>query len=75
MLFAPDRQQPPFINKPLGFSFFPHELFPGIKGVIEKNGNLVFYKQHEKGGHFAALEQPKELLADVEEYVKVAWKV
>ncbi|KAF2789207.1 epoxide hydrolase-like protein [Melanomma pulvis-pyrius CBS 109.77] len=75
VIFAPDRKPTPFISKPLGFSFFPHELFPGIKGAIEKNGNLVFYKQHEKGGHFAALEQPNELLADVEEYVKVAWKV
>lgn len=74
-LFAPDQKQNPFISKPLGFSFFQHELFPGIKGAIEKKANLVTYNQHEKGGHFAALEQPKELFSDVEEFVKKAWKV
>ena len=62
-------------NKPVGFSFFPYELAPGIKSIIEKEVNLVFYKQHERGGHFAALEKPKELLEDVEEFVSKAWKV
>ncbi|CAN9340550.1 unnamed protein product [Alternaria alternata] len=61
-------------NKPVGFSFFPYELAPGIKSIIEKEVNLVFYKQHEHGGHFAALEKPKELLEDVEEFVSKAWK-
>lgn len=28
----------------------------------------------EKGGHFAALEKPKELWGDVEEFVGIAWK-
>ena len=69
-----DRKDPPFITKPLGYSHFPKEIFNGIKAVVEKKGNLVFYKQHERGGHFAALERPKELLEDVEEFVKVAWK-
>jgi microsomal epoxide hydrolase len=62
-------------NKPLGFSFFPFELVPGVKSIMEKKNNLVFYKQHERGGHFAALEQPKVLWEDVEEYVGKAWKV
>ncbi|KAG9188544.1 microsomal epoxide hydrolase [Alternaria panax] len=62
-------------KKPVGFSFFPYELAPGIKSILEKEVNLVFYRQHERGGHFAALERPKELLEDVEEYVSKAWKV
>lgn len=43
--------------------------------VLEKEGNIVAYEQHESGGHFAALEKPEELWADVEKFVKVAWKV
>lgn len=43
--------------------------------MVEKQGNMVFYREHEKGGHFAALEQPKEFLEDVEDFVKAAWKV
>lgn len=62
-----------YIEKPVGFSFFPYELFPGIKHVLEKNANIVTYEQHESGGHFAALEKPEELWEDVEKYVKVAW--
>jgi hypothetical protein len=42
---------------------------------VEEQGNLVFYRKHEHGGHFAALERPKELLEDVEEFVSVVWKV
>ncbi|KAI4616472.1 hypothetical protein J4E80_005746 [Alternaria sp. BMP 0032] len=62
-------------KKPLGFSFFPRELAPGIKSILEKETNLVFYKQHESGGHFAALEKPKELWQDVEEFAGKVWKV
>jgi microsomal epoxide hydrolase len=62
-------------DKPLGFSFFPYELIPGIKSIMEKHSNLVFYNRHEHGGHFAALEQPKVLWEDVEEFVNKAWKV
>ncbi|KAF1835734.1 epoxide hydrolase-like protein [Decorospora gaudefroyi] len=62
-------------SKPMGFSSFPYEVTPGIKGEIEKDNNLVFYRQHEHGGHFAALEQPKVLWEDVEEFVGKAWKV
>ncbi|KAL6705990.1 hypothetical protein ACN47E_006269 [Coniothyrium glycines] len=73
-LFGPGAVKPGDLTKPTGFSFFPYELAPGIKHVIERHCNLVFYKQHERGGHFAALEKPKELWADVEEFVGKAWK-
>ncbi|KAJ8114567.1 hypothetical protein OPT61_g3578 [Boeremia exigua] len=62
-----------YIEKPVGFSFFPNELFPGIKHMLEKRANLVTYEQHEIGGHFAALEQPRELWGDVEKYVEAVW--
>ena len=75
LLFSPKLAELPVTNKPLGFSFFPRELMPGIKSIIEKEHNLVFYKHHERGGHFAALERPSELLEDVEEFVGKVWKV
>lgn len=73
-LFSPSPPELPYIAKPVGFSYFPHELIPGIKHVLEKNCNLATYNKHEHGGHFAALEQPAELWADVEEFVSVVWK-
>ncbi|OAK97864.1 alpha/beta-hydrolase [Phaeosphaeriaceae sp. SRC1lsM3a] len=62
------------VSKPLGVSWFPHEIFPAIEHAIRKSNNLVFYKKHERGGHFAALEKPEELWKDVEEFVGVVWE-
>lgn len=61
--------------KPMGFSWFPWELVPSPRSWTElSTDNLVFYRAHEKGGHFAALEGPEVLWGDVEEFVKKAWK-
>lgn len=64
----------PYIEKPSGYSFFPKELVPMPVSWIRTNINLVHSTVHESGGHFAALEKPKELLQDIEEYVQKAWK-
>ncbi|TFB06626.1 Putative epoxide hydrolase [Trichoderma ghanense] len=54
--------------KILGYSWFRRELVMAPKEWMAKIGNLVFYKRHDVGGHFAALEQPAALLEDVEEF-------
>lgn len=61
-------------KKPMGFSWFPKELMPVPISWVATTGNLVSWNRHETGGHFAAMEKPHELWADVEEFVKVAWK-
>ena len=62
-------------TKPMGFSWFPFELIPMPKSWTEQStDNLVFYKSHERGGHFAALEGPQVLWGDVEEFAAKAWK-
>lgn len=66
--------QLPYVNKPTGYSLFAHEIVPIPKSWAAMTCNLVAFNQHEHGGHFAAMERPAELLADVEEYVKIAWK-
>ncbi|RTE77778.1 hypothetical protein BHE90_007731 [Fusarium euwallaceae] len=63
---------PPF-KQPFGYSWFMKELVPGLRKTVEKKGDLVFYRQHEKGGHFAALERPTEFLQDIEDFIAVAW--
>ncbi|KZP29804.1 putative epoxide hydrolase [Athelia psychrophila] len=62
------------ITKPLGYSYFPKELFPMPESWVATTGNLVFYKAHEKGGHFAAVEEAEALLEDVEAFIKQVWK-
>jgi microsomal epoxide hydrolase len=61
------------INKPLGYSWFPKEINPLPKAWIETTGNLVFFRRHEKGGHFAAMERPRDLWNDVEEFLQKVW--
>jgi hypothetical protein len=37
----------------MGYSFFPNDLFPVPGSWAGTIANLVHYKQHESGGHFA----------------------
>lgn len=62
-----------YIRKPFGFSYFPMELLPAPRAWVEATGNLVFFQQHEKGGHFAAVERPQELLDDVLAFTEQVW--
>jgi hypothetical protein len=32
--------------------------------------NIVFWKEHDKGGHFASVEKPVELVEDIREFTK-----
>jgi len=73
-IYPPGMREATFVEKPSGYSFFPKELVPMPVSWVGTSCNLVSSNIHQSGGHFAALEKPAELLADVEEYVKKAWK-
>lgn len=70
-----ERKWETYVNKPFGYSWFPKELFPAPKAMAAKVGNLVWHRQHTKGGHFAALERPVEFAQDVEDFVATAWSM
>jgi pimeloyl-ACP methyl ester carboxylesterase len=54
------------VSIPVAVSVFPDELYPAPRSWTEKAyPKLVYYKRHEKGGHFAAWEQPQLLSEDV----------
>ncbi len=47
-------------------SAFPEELYQAPRSWTEKAyPKLVYYKRQDKGGHFAAWEQPEALVADL----------
>jgi pimeloyl-ACP methyl ester carboxylesterase len=59
---------PKNVTIPVGMSAFPDDLCPAPRSWAEKAyPNLIFYNKHDKGGHFAAWEQPASLVADVRE--------
>ncbi|PGG96655.1 microsomal epoxide hydrolase [Blastomyces parvus] len=61
-------------KKPFGYSNFPKEICPTPVAWARTLGDMVFYKEHDKGGHFAALEQPQLFMEDLEAFVAAAWK-
>lgn len=50
-----------------GLSYFPKELFGTPRMWNRMLGDVVFEREHEKGGHFAAWEQPEALVKDLRE--------
>jgi pimeloyl-ACP methyl ester carboxylesterase len=51
---------------PVAVSVFPDELFPAPKSWAERAyPKLIYFNKHDKGGHFAAWEQPQLLVEDV----------
>jgi pimeloyl-ACP methyl ester carboxylesterase len=54
------------VTIPVAVSVFPDELYPAPRSWAEKAyPKLVFYNKHDKGGHFAAWEQPQLLTEDI----------
>lgn len=51
----------------LGFSHFPMDLEVTPKSWCQTLGEVVFEKDHDDGGHFAAYERPQEIVDDVRE--------
>ena len=54
------------IHIPTGVSIFPHEIFRSSRRWCEERfSKLVHYNALEKGGHFAALEQPETFVDEI----------
>ncbi len=59
------------ISVPMGYSEFPKELFSPPRSLAQQfYKNIIFWKKHNVGGHFAALEQPEKLVMDINNFVK-----
>jgi epoxide hydrolase len=54
------------VNLPVGCSIFPKEIFRTSRRWAEKRfSKLVYFNELDKGGHFAAFEQPELYLKEV----------
>lgn len=59
------------VSVPTGFAVFPDPVFPiPPRSLAERSYRIESWTQMERGGHFAALEQPDLLLADLRAFVK-----
>jgi pimeloyl-ACP methyl ester carboxylesterase len=59
-------QAPPVVSLPVGFSTFPGEIFRAPRSWVEKlYPNLIYFNEVDKGGHFAAWEEPELFCEEV----------
>ncbi len=53
-------QPPPAVSVPVGFTVFPGEIFRAPRSWVEQSyPTLTYFNQAERGGHFAAWEEPQ----------------
>lgn len=56
------------VDVPTGYTVYPCEILQTPRVWAEKHYNLVHYAHQERGGHFAAFEQPELFAADLTAY-------
>ncbi|KAF1972151.1 alpha/beta-hydrolase [Bimuria novae-zelandiae CBS 107.79] len=66
-------QEELYVDKPVGYSYFPKELVPVPRKWVETTGRVVWCRGHGVGGHFPGLEVPGALLGDLEEFLGEVW--
>jgi pimeloyl-ACP methyl ester carboxylesterase len=59
-------QAPPPVKVPVGFTAFPGEIFPAPRSWVEvAYPGLAYFNAAERGGHFAAWEEPALFAAEL----------
>jgi epoxide hydrolase len=59
------------VHVPTGVAVFPKEIVTPVRSWMQTNfSNIVHWRELEKGGHFAAFEQPELFVEVVREYFR-----
>jgi pimeloyl-ACP methyl ester carboxylesterase len=59
-------QPPPEVSLPVGFTTFPGEIFAAPRSWVEAvYPNVTYFNEVDRGGHFAAWEEPELFSAEV----------
>jgi len=59
-------QAPPDVLIPVGFTTFPGEIFRAPRSWVEKSyPTLTYFHEADKGGHFAAWEEPELFATEI----------
>jgi pimeloyl-ACP methyl ester carboxylesterase len=62
----PGQAPPPAVTLPVGFSAFPGEIWQSPRSWVEAGyPNVTYYNKPERGGHFAAWEEPELFATEV----------
>jgi microsomal epoxide hydrolase len=55
---------------PTGVALFPHEISLPIRRFAERTNNIVRWTEFDRGGHFAAMEEPDLVIGDLREFFR-----
>jgi pimeloyl-ACP methyl ester carboxylesterase len=58
------------LEVPTGVAVFPHDIAPPVRRLAERDNNIVHWTEMDRGGHFAALEQPALLVDDIRAFFR-----
>jgi pimeloyl-ACP methyl ester carboxylesterase len=59
-------QAPPEVSLPVGFTTFPGEIWRTPRSWVEKSyPNVIYFNEVDRGGHFAAWEEPELFSTEV----------
>jgi pimeloyl-ACP methyl ester carboxylesterase len=62
---------PPPISVPVGVAVFPHDILLPVRRLAERDiPTLSHWTEFDRGGHFAALEQPELLVEDIRSFFR-----
>jgi microsomal epoxide hydrolase len=62
---------PPPLRMPVGVAVFPHDIFVPIRRLAERDvPSITHWTEFDRGGHFAALEQPGLFVDDVRAFCR-----
>ncbi len=61
---------PPTKDVPLGVASFPAEILMGRRRWLEPDNDVRHWREFDRGGHFAALEEPDLLLGDIRDFFR-----
>jgi pimeloyl-ACP methyl ester carboxylesterase len=65
------RAGPPAVSTvPTGVAVFPAEIAPPVRRLAEQSNHIVHWSEFDRGGHFAAMEEPGVLIEDVREFFR-----
>ncbi|MEU1969569.1 epoxide hydrolase family protein [Micromonospora sediminicola] len=61
----------PPVTAPVGVAVFPHDILLPIRKLANRDlPNIKQWTEFEQGGHFAAVERPQDLVADIRSFAR-----
>ncbi len=61
---------PAISTVPTGVAVFPEEIAAPVRRLAERSNHIVHWSEFDRGGHFAAMEEPDLLVGDVRAFFR-----